>query len=586
MSLKEDFYDYSDIEPKDFKGKMLLQAELDDIYNMTINVQAEWSKRENALYRLGGIALGNQSKSDTFVKFLNSRLSLNLGKQLADLRTSVMKLACRICSLCALQLGEQIESSMNNILNQYCLFKITGSANRVIADNSAICILNMVRYIHTVRTIGNVCEARSMKSNAVRIIAANCLLYIVGNYKTVLVSKMLGNIVDSLKALLVDANSEVRAVSRKAVLALKLRFPNEGNVLIETLEKNTKKQLYEDEKNIPLDELCVNFNVDNEERKVKKIIYDPSLNERKDEEKYIFNTKKTSGSIPKNKKNDVIDNFQEVYGNDDEDVDDNLNYNKYQTSKFPIKKTVSDEIKKNNLYTSKNIKKINQDEGAQKKNILKNLNSKLEKLELIAGPNPTNNLTVSVNNIQPKISNNNFAYNNNNINNVNSGNNSNKAKSMKVNNLTRSAVVVNNENNVYYDSNLKETEKKKTNLIEEKMLVLFNNLKGMSNVKDKLVVFQYLFNDFTEILKQQNIISKINIRKYVDIHIEHLAESDKYLVEQVIKNLMRMIYYMSNIFWENDIENIIKLLKIHQTSNDKTITILSRELLEIINQKF
>ena len=52
----------------------------------------------------------------------------------------------------------------------------------------------------------------------------------------------------------------------------------------------------------------------------------------------------------------------------------------------------------------------------------------------------------------------------------------------------------------------------------------------------------------------------MSVRKFIDKHIEYLDNEEKNIVSQVIKNLMRMIYYMKNFFNKYDIETIIKLM--------------------------
>ena len=84
-----------------------------------------------------------------------------------------MKEACRITSLCARELGILIEQGAINLLSQYVLFKIAGSANRVISDSSSKCILNLVKYINSIKVIINICEQKSMKSNFVRNICSH-----------------------------------------------------------------------------------------------------------------------------------------------------------------------------------------------------------------------------------------------------------------------------------------------------------------------------------------------------------------------------------------------------------------------------
>lgn len=97
---------------------------------------------------------------------------------------------------------------------------------------------------------------------------------------------------------------------------------------------------------------------------------------------------------------------------------------------------------------------------------------------------------------------------------------------------------------------------------EEKVLILIKKLDETKNDNDKLLVFQYLYNDFKQILKDIKYFSEVSIRKFIDKHVEYLNNEEKNITSQVIKNLMRMIYYMKDLFNKYDIETILKLMLI------------------------
>ena len=224
-----DTFDYSDIIPLNYKSKSLLNNEFEEIYKNTENTKIDWRKRELALKKIARICIGNQGKSDTFIQFFNSQIYPNLDIQLADLRSSLMKEACRIVSFCAKELGLLIESSMAHMMTQHVLFKIAGNSNKVISENSSKCVLNIVNYVHSVKIITNICEQKILKANNVRVLVAQFLL-------------------ETIKTLLSDANADVRSSTRKAFIAYKKRFPNESSNFFDELDKNVQKQINEDEK--------------------------------------------------------------------------------------------------------------------------------------------------------------------------------------------------------------------------------------------------------------------------------------------------------------------------------------------------
>ena len=251
MSYKDlDPFNYIDIKPQNYKTKPEIFSDLEQISTNLENITNDWKERELSLQKIGSISKGNQNKSDIFIKYFNTKLCSSLEMQLSDLRSSVMKEACRITSLCARELGLLIEPGITQLLSQNCLFKIAGSANKVISDSSSKCILNIVRYVHCIKVITNICEIRTMKSNNVRILCAQCLVNIISYYDNIFIIKNKDIIEETIKCLLIDANAEVRFTTRKAFILYKSRFEKEGEKLFNELGKNVQKQIIEDEKNL------------------------------------------------------------------------------------------------------------------------------------------------------------------------------------------------------------------------------------------------------------------------------------------------------------------------------------------------
>ena len=620
-------FDYEDIIPLDYKGKQGLNEDLDEILKNTINTTIDWKKRENSLKKLGQICIGDQGNSDIFIKLFNGPISNNLGIQMADLRSSVMKEACRIASLCAKELGISIEQGVIYLLSQFILFKIAGSANRVISDSSSKCILNLVKYVNTIKVINNVCEQKSMKSNYVRNICSQCILYILTCYKKNLILKTNQLLQETIKILLSDANGGVRATARKAFITYRKRFPIEGDAFFENLEKNVQKQINEDEKKYG-DSIIVDSEnggellFDNNNKSKSNILYGTSNKSRSHEVKYNLkeniNIEKASSTFQKEfkseeleeKENDLDNNiysrqfsdtteFSDNTQNDKIENNDNINKplknkgNKSFKGKDSINKKISDNSKTSKLNNKELLKKLNDkfynDNNKNSENNINNFinqkdinyeyeNKEKKEPQKYVKPfspnvnkNPKNK--KSLNNVIKSNQDNNNDYNKTSNNNNNLQKNQNN---MAINNY------IQNNNNINDNFNININK----NSIEYKLIDKINQLTMFNNTKEKLKIFQYLFNSFTDILTDINNISDITLRQFVDIHIEYITYEDKYLTEQIIKNLMRMIFYMTQIFTSNDIKLIVKLLMMKINMGEKSVSKLSYELLDLIRKKW
>ena len=623
-------FDYDDLEPINYTGKKDVSEDLDEILKNTINVTIDWKLRENSLKKLGRICIGEQGDSDVFIKYFNNQLSTNLGIQMADLRSSLMKEACRITSLCAKTLGILIEQAALYFLSSNVLFKIAGSSNRVISDSSSKCILNLVKYVNSIKIIINVCDQKSMKSNYVRNVCAQCILYIVTCYKKNLISKTQQIILETIKALLSDANGIVRSTTRRAFITFRKRFEEEGDEFFEYLEKNVQKQINEDEKkygdDIVVDpELGGEINFENYKINKSEIILGNNTKSKSNEIKYNL---KSSMNLDKpknkncstfNKKFDInnyenenieineedtnpsliskhfsdtteyTDNIQssqsEIYGNNN-----NINIGGYKLSKNKNIKSFKGKIPSNfNIYSNSNNNE-NNDNKLSNKELLKKLNEKYNK-------------NIKISNLENKYNNKKSNSIDFNEENANYSDEIKNKESQKYEKYIKSYNPPNKKpkdkksyNNIiqrldngdfdYIKPNNYIDEVQDKESMEYKLTEKIKQLYKYNNIREKLYIFQHIFNSFNDILKDINNISALTLRQFVDIHIEYIILEDKPLTEQIIKNLMRMIYYMKQIFTSNDIRLIVKILMIKISLGEKTISKLSYGLLDLIRKEW
>ena len=614
-------FEYDDLTPINYTGKKNISEDLDEILKNTINVTIDWKIRENALKKLGKICIGEQGDSDVFIKYFNNQLAINLGIQMADLRSSLMKEACRITSLCAKTLGILIEQAALYFLSNNILFKIAGSSNRVISDSSSKCILNLVKYVNSTKIIINVCDQKSMKSNYVRNVCAQCILYIMTCYKKNLISKTQQILLDAIKSLLSDANGIVRSTTRRAFITYRKRFEEEGDEFFEFLEKNVQKQINEDEKKYGDDiiadsEFGGEMNFENNKNNKSEIILGNNPKSKSNEIKYNL---KSSINLDKskNKNSSTFNKILDIYENE------NLENNEDDTNPSLFSKHFSDTTE----YTD-NMQNSQSDVYGMNNNI--NIGGyKLSK-------------SKNIKSFKGKIPNNFNIYSNNNNENSNNTKLSNKELLKKlnekynknINNKKSNSIDFNaeNENSNDYDE-IKNTESQKyekyiksynptkknpkekksynnimhrldngdfdeiknNNYISEaqdkesmeyKLTEKIKQLYIYNNVREKLYIFQQIFNSFNDILQNIKNISALTLRQFVDIHIEYIVFDDKALTEQIIKNLMRMVYYMKQIFTSNDIKLIVKILMVKISLGEKTISKLAYGLLDLIRKEW
>ena len=614
-------FEYDDLTPINYTGKKNISEDLDEILKNTINVTIDWKIRENALKKLGKICIGEQGDSDVFIKYFNNQLAINLGIQMADLRSSLMKEACRITSLCAKTLGILIEQAALYFLSNNILFKIAGSSNRVISDSSSKCILNLVKYVNSTKIIINVCDQKSMKSNYVRNVCAQCILYIMTCYKKNLISKTQQILLDAIKSLLSDANGIVRSTTRRAFITYRKRFEEEGDEFFEFLEKNVQKQINEDEKKYGDDiiadsEFGGEMNFENNKNNKSEIILGNNPKSKSNEIKYNLKSSinldksKNKNSSTFNKKLDIYENenlenneddtnpslfskhfsdtteYTDNMQNSQSDVygmNNNINIGGYKLSKSKNIKSFKGKIPNNfNIYSNNNNENSNNTKLSNKE-LLKKLNEKYNK-------NINNKKSNSID----------FNAENENSNDYDEKKNTESQKYEKYikayNPTKKNPKEKKSYNNIMHRlDNGDFDEIKNNNYISEaqdkesmeyKLTEKIKQLYIYNNVREKLYIFQQIFNSFNDILQNIKNISALTLRQFVDIHIEYIVFDDKALTEQIIKNLMRMVYYMKQIFTSNDIKLIVKILMVKISLGEKTISKLAYGLLDLIRKEW
>ena len=513
MSYKDlDPFNYIDIKPQNYKSKQQLIIDLEDISKTLENITNDWKEREFSLQKLGTIAKGNLNKSDIFTKYFNTKLCNFLEIQLSDLRSSVMKEACRITSLCSRELELLIEPGITQLLSQNCLFKIAGSANKVISDSSSKCILNIVRYIHSSKVISNICEIKAMKANNVRILCAQCLVNIISYYDNNFIIKSKDIIEETIKCLLVDPNAEVRSTTRKAFILYKSIFEEEAEILFNELGKNVQKQINEDEKNFD-----TNFKIKMKHEKDEK--YLKSISKEIENNLNKINYKENVQNKPKSPE------FNLLKKNISNDLNKRDNVNANNKNKY-FKKT-----KSNKKSVAKNDKKRRAEE---KEETVKYINVDDDDV----ADNETSYLDLN-DNEEEKTTNNEFLDNSGNGNDANKHNSMEDSKEINAvfNYSNKPVRKLDNKNNAKIAFNKKDqNQNKKYETTINKLNNLTDNnpikLQKENKYENKLFQSQNLNNYFDINNKNNNLINNENITSNKndinDFNIDDLLSNKEY----------------------------------------------------------
>jgi hypothetical protein len=236
----------NDNQSINFNNEKDFNNTVDQIMQVTRDNKADWKLREAAIKKIEGIVLGNYGESITFIRLFNQKLYLNISIQMGDLRTSLMKEACRILVLSVKRLRERLEPAVEKVLSPLILFKLIGSSNKVIYDAGSACGMEIIKHIDSAKVVARLAEQAKNKNQSVRLRICQYMLYIVDNYSTQTVNKCITTVEEFILTLTHDASGEVRQTARKVYSRYLAQFPSNGNKLFEQFELNIQKTILEE----------------------------------------------------------------------------------------------------------------------------------------------------------------------------------------------------------------------------------------------------------------------------------------------------------------------------------------------------
>lgn len=496
-------YSFNDIKPIDFRSEKDYLTSVEHILQVTSDIVIDWKKREDALKRLGSIIIGNYGQSQQFIKLFNTKLYINLNIQMVDLRSSLMKEACRIVILSARELGILIEPGIEKMLTSSVLYKLAGSANKLISETSSNAIYQLIQNVQSSKIIGRICDQATSKGNVIRLSCANELLLVVVNYPQSLVMKNQQIIEDAIKTLLSDSIGDVRVAARKVYFGYSDQYTTQAKQLFNRFERHIQKAINDDESN------GVNKGVITS-MKESSILSSTSYSAKMEKKvKGPINPLSNSGGISYH--SDIKDNsISKTTINDSNDIG-NINCNengnrKRYNNEVNLEKDIPFAPQKLDFSKTDNNRQM----------ILKNLNNRLDELTILTGGSNTD-----------------FS---------------------------------------------KED-------IEQFIKVQLDKLDSTNVISEKISVFESIGKHFNDIFNVFDEISKKITKRLIDAHIENLTENHKTLINQIIKNLSRYFYYLSQIFTEFDNDTIIKLTVTHLCTKDSITSKSCNQLIELIRKK-
>jgi hypothetical protein len=493
--------EFSDIQVINYNNEKIYLKDIDEILELTKDNKTDWKKREAAIKKLGGIILGNMGRSQAFVKMFNQKIYLNLGLQIGDLRTSLMKEACKIVHLSAKILGETIEPAIYNLLSSIFLYKLIGSANKLISETSFNCSMQVLCCIESNRIISRIHEQMKNKSEKIKLGSCQHLLYILTNYSKNTMNKSIHLIEEFINTVVKDSCMEVRAHGRKLYFKYLEQFQIAALKMFNKFDHNVQKAISEDTNSKDDD-----FNANS--------IYQPNKN-------FSNSGNYSNNKTPELSPDRVVKKF----------------------SKTENKKSVSLTI---------NTPNKNSNQGGMVKDLRRDLNSISISDKQREEDSECNYSTTS------NISNKHVTHNNNENQEQQTPQSFEKPKFKNTEDLLKMQL-----NKIIRNQGDKEAD----------MLIRFSGFEQISQL-------------FNELYSNIEYITMATLQSLVSLHINNLPEyQSTKLTVQVMKNLIKFIFYLDNIFNDSSIYKIVQIVVFNIASENEDVSETANSLFEIMRKK-
>jgi len=218
--------------------------DLDDamkkIHESIQNSNEQWNKRVDSLKKIRSLVLIGATKYEEF--FNNLRyLEHSFQISIKDLRSQVIRETCITIAFLSQRLGVKFNHFSEFIFSN--LIELIQNSAKVTASSGLLAIRFILKYTHAPRIIPILANNLGSKSKDIRHACCEFFDQILCTWPTQAIERHITILQDSIKKGIADADSNARALSRKAYWRFCELFPEHGEILLNKLEPAYRKIL-------------------------------------------------------------------------------------------------------------------------------------------------------------------------------------------------------------------------------------------------------------------------------------------------------------------------------------------------------
>ncbi|KAK9875379.1 hypothetical protein WA026_007774 [Henosepilachna vigintioctopunctata] len=201
----------------------------------------DWNKRQDALKKIRSLVIAGATNYEEFYVGLK-QLEIPLQSTIKDLRSQIVREACISIAYLAQNLGNKFDKTTELVLPP--LIHLIQNSAKIMSTSSIVTIRFIIQSSHNSRLIPILTSnSATSKSKDIRRSCLEFLEYILTQWPTNSLERHIGLLQEAVKKGVSDADPDARVFSRKAFRGFREHFPDQADVLLQSLDPSYRRAL-------------------------------------------------------------------------------------------------------------------------------------------------------------------------------------------------------------------------------------------------------------------------------------------------------------------------------------------------------
>ncbi|XP_015172422.1 PREDICTED: CLIP-associating protein 1 isoform X11 [Polistes dominula] len=217
-----------------------LEEQMKNIKDIVGDDKKDWKQRTESMKKLRAIVLAGGMNYENFLDCLKS-IQRPFETACTDLRSQVVREACITLAFLSQHLKTKFASFGEAVL--LTLMNLIQNSAKVVATAGAVAVRFILQNTHCSRFIPIITSSLNSKSKDIRRASCEYLNSILQTWPTQMLQKHVMVLQEAIKKGIADSDSEARVFARKSYWAFKEHFPEQAEILLNSLDATYKRSL-------------------------------------------------------------------------------------------------------------------------------------------------------------------------------------------------------------------------------------------------------------------------------------------------------------------------------------------------------